>query len=107
MSAFHARVPRPLVTSISAGLLALGADYLGHAFFSLPLLPEQVSFIVVRLLPLSAFSAILPTLTVLARPLLLVGATLMIIAAYGLAGLLANRLAPRAEAAAVAGLVTV
>jgi len=107
MNEFHARGQRPFVTSISAGVLALGADYLGHAFFSLPLLPEQVSFILLRLLPLSVFSAILRTLTVLARPLLLVGATLMIIAGYGLAGLLANRLAPRAEMAVVAGLVTV
>ncbi len=66
---------RPLIVGLSAGTLALGADYLAHALFAIPLLPEQAGYILLKLLPLSTFANLLKALGVLARPLLLVGAT--------------------------------
>jgi len=86
---------RPLIVGLSAGTLALGADYLAHAFFAIPLLPEQAGYIMLKLLPLSTFASLLKTLGVTARPLLLVGATVVIIAVYGVAALLIARLYPR------------
>jgi branched-chain amino acid transport system ATP-binding protein len=53
----------------------LGLDYLAHAFLGVPLLPEQVGYLLVKVLPLSVFENLLKALGVLARPLLLVGAT--------------------------------
>ena len=85
---------RPLIVGLSAGTLALGADYLAHAFFAIPLLPEQAGYIMLKLLPLSTFENLLKTLGVLARPLLLVGATVVIIAVYGVAAMLIARLSP-------------
>jgi len=85
---------RPLIVGLSAGTLALGADYLAHAFFAVPLLPEQAGYIMLKLLPLSTFASLLKTLGVLARPLLLVGATVVIIAVYGVAPMLIARLSP-------------
>ena len=89
---------------MSAGTLALGADYLAHALFAIPLLPEQAGYILLKLLPLSTFASLLKTLGVLARPLLLVGATVVIIAAYGLAALLIARLLPRGYLLILTGL---
>ncbi|HXM52287.1 MAG TPA: molybdopterin-dependent oxidoreductase, partial [Candidatus Binatus sp.] len=86
---------RPLIVGLSAGTLALGADYLAHAFFTIPLLPEQAGYIMLKLLPLSTFASLLKTLGVTARPLLLVGATVVIIAVYGVAAVLIARLYPR------------
>jgi DMSO/TMAO reductase YedYZ molybdopterin-dependent catalytic subunit len=86
---------RPLIVGLSAGTLALGADYLAHAFFAIPLLPEQAGYIMLKILPLSAFESLLKALGVLARPLLLAGATIVIIAAYGAAAVLIARLVPR------------
>jgi len=87
---------RPLIVGLSAGTLALGADYLAHALFAIPLLPEQAGYILLKLLPLSTFANLLKALGVLARPLLLVGATVVIIAVYGAASVLMARLFPRA-----------
>jgi DMSO/TMAO reductase YedYZ molybdopterin-dependent catalytic subunit len=95
--------PRPLITGIGAGVLALGADYLAFALFSVPLLPEQAGFLLLRVLPLSAFASMLKVLGVLARPLLLLTATVVIIAIYGVATLVTARLFPRLYVAIVTG----
>jgi DMSO/TMAO reductase YedYZ molybdopterin-dependent catalytic subunit len=92
---------------LSAGCLGLGADYIAHGVFQVPLLPEQVGAVVLKILPLNLFSLVLRTFTVLARPILLVGATIGIVAAYGLAALLAHRLLPKAELGTLAALVLV
>jgi len=86
---------RPLIVGLSAGTLALGADYLAHALFAIPLLPEQAGYLLLKLLPLSTFANLLKLLGVLARPLLLVGATVVIIAVYGAASMLMARVFPR------------
>jgi len=86
---------RPLIVGLSAGTLALGADYLAHALFAIPLLPEQAGYILLKLLPLSTFASLLNVLGVLARPLLLVGATVVIIAVYSVASMLIARVFPR------------
>jgi DMSO/TMAO reductase YedYZ molybdopterin-dependent catalytic subunit len=85
---------RPLITGLGAGVLALGADYLAHALFGVPLLPEQAGFLLLKVLPLSTFENMLKLLGVLARPLLLLGATIVVIALYGAAALLSARLFP-------------
>jgi DMSO/TMAO reductase YedYZ molybdopterin-dependent catalytic subunit len=98
---------RSLITGIGAGVLALGADYLAHALFAVPLLPEQAGFLLLKVLPLSAFENMLKALGVLARPLLLLAATIVIIALYAAATLLSARLFPRAYVAVVTGLAAV
>jgi DMSO/TMAO reductase YedYZ molybdopterin-dependent catalytic subunit len=98
---------RPLITGLGAGVLALGADYLAHALFAVPLLPEQAGFLLLKVLPLSTFESMLKALGVLARPLLLLAATVVIIAVYGAATLLSARLFPRGYVAIVTGLATV
>ena len=98
---------RPLITGIGAGVLALGADYLAHALFAVPLLPEQAGFLLLKVLPLSAFESMLKVLGVLARPLLLLAATLVIIAVYGAATLLSARVFPRVYVLVVTGLAAV
>ena len=98
---------RPLITGIGAGVLALGADYLAFALFSVPLLPEQAGFLLLKVLPLPAFESILKALGVFARPLLLLTATIVIIAIYGAATLLSARLFPRLYVAVVTGLAAV
>ena len=95
---------RPLITGLSAGALALAADYLVHAVFAVPLLPEQAGNIIVKLLPLSTFESLLKALGVLARPLLLVGATIVIIVVYGVAAVLIARLLPRTWVLVLTGL---
>lgn len=86
---------RPLLVGLCAGALAVGADYLAHAVFAVPLLPEQAGYVLLKLMPLATFENLLKALGVLARPLLLIGATLVIIAAYGVAAWLIARLLPR------------
>ena len=98
---------RPLITGIGAGVLALGADYLAHALFAVPLLPEQAGFLLLKVLPLSAFESMLKALGVVARPLLLLAATVVIIAIYGAATLLSARLFPRVYVPIVTGLAAV
>ena len=91
MPAGGAASRRPLTVGFSAGVLALGLDYLAHALFSVQLLPEQAGYIVLKILPLPAFANLLKALTVLARPLLLLGSTIVIIAVYGAAAALLAR----------------
>ena len=98
---------RPLITGLSASALAMGADYLAHALFAIPLLPEQAGYIMLKLLPLSTFESLLKALGVLARPLLLVGATIVIIAVYGVAAVIVSRLLPRIGVLVLAGLTAV
>jgi len=98
---------RPLITGIGAGVLALGADYLAHALFAVPLLPEQAGFLLLKVLPLSTFENMLKALGVLARPLLLLAATVVIIALYAVATILSARLFPRVYVAVATGLAAV
>lgn len=95
---------RPLIIGLGAGVLALGADYLVHALFAVALLPEQAGFLLLKVLPLSTFENLLKTLGVLARPLLLLGATVVIIALYAAAALVAARLFPGIYVAVVTAL---
>ena len=95
---------RPLIIGLGAGVLALGADYLVHALFTVALLPEQAGFLLLKVLPLSTFENLLKTLGVLARPLLLLGATVVIIALYAAAALVAARLFPGIYVAVVTAL---
>ena len=96
---------RPLLTGLSAGALAVGADYLAHALFAVPLVPEQAGYILLKLLPLSTFENLLKALGVLARPLLLIGATLAIIVAYGVGAALLARGVSRLWVPILTGLV--
>jgi DMSO/TMAO reductase YedYZ molybdopterin-dependent catalytic subunit len=98
---------RPLITGIGAGVLALGADYLAHALFAVPLLPEQAGFLLLKVLPLSTFENMLKLLGVLARPLLLLSTTVVIIALYGAAALVSARLIPRFYLAVMTALAVV
>jgi hypothetical protein len=99
--------PRPLLIGLGAGTLALGADYLAHALTAIPLIPEQAGFLLIKVLPLAAFENLLKTFGILARPLLLVGATVVIIAAYGAAASLLARLLPGGWVPALVILVAV
>jgi DMSO/TMAO reductase YedYZ molybdopterin-dependent catalytic subunit len=98
---------RPLITGIGAGVLALGADYLAHALFAVPLLPEQAGFLLLKVLPLSTFENMLKTLGVLARPLLLLAVTVVIVALYAAATLLSARLFRHVYLVVVTGLAAV
>jgi DMSO/TMAO reductase YedYZ molybdopterin-dependent catalytic subunit len=98
---------RPLITGIGAGVLALGADYLAHSVFAVPLLPEQAGSLLLKVLPLSTFENMLKLLGVLARPLLLLSATVVIIALYGAAALVSARLFPRFYLVVVTALAVV
>ena len=98
---------RALLTGLSAGTLALGVDYLAHAFVNVPLAPEQAGYLLLKVLPLSTFADLLKTLGTLARPLLLMGATIVIIAAYGAAAAVLGRLWPHWTIAATTALVAV
>jgi DMSO/TMAO reductase YedYZ molybdopterin-dependent catalytic subunit len=98
---------RALLTGASAGCLGLGADYLAHGLLQVPLFPEQAGDLVLKVLPLPVFAVLLRTFTVLARPLLLLGATVVIIAGYAAGAALAHRMAPRAEMPVLLGLVLV
>jgi DMSO/TMAO reductase YedYZ molybdopterin-dependent catalytic subunit len=98
---------RPLTTGLVAGVFAMAADYLGHALIALPLLPEQAGNLLLRVLPLPIFELLLKTLSVLARPLLLIGATIVIIAAYGAAAWIIGRWRPDAFVPLLTGLVAI
>lgn len=98
---------QPLITGLSAGALALGADYLAHALFGVPLLPQQAADLLLKVLPLPIFEALLQALRVLARPLLLVLASVVIIVAYGAADVLVFRLVRRFALVVLTGAVAV
>src|SRR5205085_10601472 len=85
---------RPLIVGLVVGAFAVAADYLAHALFAIPLLPEQAGYLLLKFLPLPLFENLLKAFGVLARPLLLLGATLVAVAAYGIAGALLDRLFP-------------
>jgi MFS family permease len=95
---------KTFLTGVAAGCLALGLDYLGRALVQLPLLPEQVGYLLIKVMPLSVFETLIHTLSVLARPLLLVGATVAIVLAYGVGAILAERLVPKSPAIVLAAL---
>ncbi len=82
-------------------------DHLAHGLVNVPLLPEQLGYVLVKVLPLSVFENLLKALGVTARPLLLVGATVLIIAAYGFGTAAANRLLGEPGLLAMAALVAV
>jgi DMSO/TMAO reductase YedYZ molybdopterin-dependent catalytic subunit len=85
----------PLVVGLSAGVLAVAADWLAHAFFGVPLLPQQLGDLLLKILPLPIFENLLRALRLLARPLLLLGASVLTILAFGVAALLLARFRPR------------
>ncbi len=87
---------------LAVACLAIGFNYLGHVLFALPLFPEQVGVLLLRRLPLFAFSAGVRTLGPLARPLLLVGATIALILLLAMVARLVERLVPRWQPLALA-----
>ncbi len=89
------------------GCLGIGFNYVSHLLFALPLLPEQVGVLLLRRLPLFVFSAGVKTLGPLARPLLLVGATIGLIILLAVVALLVERLVPRGQGSALALSVAV
>src|SRR2546430_9490061 len=99
------RRQRAVHTELSACTLDLGVEYLSQAFVNVPLAPEQAGYLLLKVLPLSTFADLLKTLGTLARPLLLMGATVVIIAAYGAAAAVLGRLLPHWTIAAMAALV--
>jgi len=95
---------RSFLVGAGAGAVGIGIDQLLHGIFGLPLLPEQVGDGFLRLLPLKAFSALVDTLGGAARPLLLIGVTLGLLAAFGAAALSASRSRPAAAGPSLAVL---
>ncbi len=95
---------RALISGLSAGALGLGLDYLAHGILGVPLLPEQAGYLLLKVLPLSAFENMLKTLGILARPLLLLGSTIVIVAAYGAGAAILARLVPRRYVVALTAL---
>ncbi len=69
------------------------------------MLPEQLGYLLVKVLPLPVFENLLKALGVVARPLLLVGATVVIVGAYGLGVVGAIRLLGERGLLAFAGVV--
>ena len=98
---------QPLVIGLVAGAFALAADYLAHALFAVPLLPEQAGYLLLKILPLVLFGSLLKGLGVLARPLLLLGATLVSVIAYGFAAALLARWWSKRYVLALTALVAI
>ncbi len=94
-----ARAQGPAIgTGLAVGCLGIGGNYLAHLLFALPLLPEQTGVLLLRRLPLFAFSAGVQTFGPLARPLLLVGATIGLIILVALLALFAEHTFQRGPA---------
>ncbi len=85
------------VTGLSAGAIALGLNYLGIWLIGVPLLPEQAGNILIKVLPLNVFEGLLHTFGVLARPLLLVGAGVVMILVFGAGAVLVDRVSRRGQ----------
>lgn len=100
-------IVRPLLVGLSAGIIALGVDWLGNVLFGLPLLPQQAGDLLLKVLPLPVFDSLLKALRILARPLLLLGASVVIVALYGLAAALVARLWPRLAVWLLTALVAI
>ncbi len=88
---------KSFLTGLSAGSIALGLNYLGVWLIGVPLLPEQEGSILIKVLPLTIFEGLLHTFGVLARPLLLVGASVVLILVFGVGAALAERVSRRAQ----------
>ena len=101
------RRKRAFLTGLAAGVVGLGADYIGHALVAIPLLPEQAGDAFLHVLPLSLFSATIRTLGLLARPSLLLITTLVLLAAYGAGAALLDPLRSWLRAAALTLAVAV
>ncbi len=96
---------RPLLTGLSIGFLVMGTNYLVHALGWVQLLPEQAGYLFLRVLPLRAFSALLQVLGVLARPLLLLSTTMLLVALLTAATIVVERVLPRWKSLALAFFV--
>lgn len=90
-----------MLEGVSVSLLVVGSNYLAHALRWVPLLPEQAGFLFVRILPLRIFSTLLQAMGVLARPMLLLGMTVVLLGLFTLAKVVAGRVLPRWEALAI------
>ncbi len=103
-----ARAHGPAIgTGLSVGCLGIGGNYLAHLLFTLPLLPEQTGVLLLRRLPLFVFAAGVQTLGPLARPLLLVGATVGLIILIAVLALFAERISRRGPTLILAVCVAV
>lgn len=107
VSPASAREPRPLLIGLTAGAIGLALDYLGHALFAVPLLPEQGGDLFLKILPLPAFEGLLKTLGVLARPTLLALSSVVIILLYGATAIILARVVPQRFIAFFTGLAAV
>jgi DMSO/TMAO reductase YedYZ molybdopterin-dependent catalytic subunit len=96
---------RGLLIGLAVGCLTLGVGYLARALFGIPLLPEEAGGLVVKILPLPVFEAVIRTLGVLARPLLLVGSTVGLILLLAAATMLIDRRLTVNRGPAIAGVI--
>jgi DMSO/TMAO reductase YedYZ molybdopterin-dependent catalytic subunit len=90
---------------LAVGCLTLGAGYLARAVFGIPLLPEEAGGLVVKVLPLPVFEAVIRTLGVLARPLLLVGSTVALILLVAAVTIIIHRRLTVSRGPAIAGVI--
>jgi DMSO/TMAO reductase YedYZ molybdopterin-dependent catalytic subunit len=102
--------PRPTTRptfglGLAVGCLTVGAGYLAKAVFGIPLLPEDAGGLLIKLLPLPVFEALLRTLGLGARPLLLVGSTVAWIILFAGAAILIDRRLTVYRGPAIAGVV--
>ena len=96
---------RLVLIGLAVGCLTLGIGYLARAVFGIPLLPEEAGGLLVKVLPLPVFEAVIRTLGVLARPLLLVGSTVGLIVLFGAATVIIDRRLTVSRGPAIAGVI--
>lgn len=96
---------RRLWIGLVVACLTLGAAYLARALFGIPLLPEEVGSLVVKVLPLPVFEALLRALGLAARPLLLAGSTVMLVLLLAAATALIERRLSASRGPAIAAVV--